>query len=491
MKKKMTLNQKLWLVLLIATLVIAACDNGNKTETENPDQVIPTPTPIEKTYTIELKDGALKFNVKYMALPDAVPPAYLEYLKERLEAIAGSASLTNQISIENLIINGDVFTIIVENTGDVYEYLIWDATARVFKLHYDWISTATELDLSLGMMRSVFNSVTLVTVIIEDGLQLALINNGTAYAVSGGTVVGDIIIPAIYNEKPITRILAKAFENCTGLTSIKIPDGVTSIGDSAFYYCTSLTSINIPDGVTSIGDSVFLRCSSLTSINIHDSVTSIGNSAFSNCSSLTSITIPSSVTSIGYDAFRGCSRSLTSITVDNSNTAYYSEGNCLIDKSNSTLILGCKTSVIPDGVTSIGNNAFSSCNGLTSIIIPSSVISIGNGAFYNCLGLTSINILDGVTSIGDAAFTACNSLSSITIPSSVTIIGNNAFYHCMFLTSVTFNCSISSSNFSSDDPFPGDLRDKYFIEGGGIGSYTRTLTGNWGTDALSGTWTKQ
>ena len=128
-------------------------------------------------------------------------------------------------------------------------------------------------------------------------------------------------------------ISAFAFSGCSSLTSITIPDSVTSIGRSAFSYCSKLTNITIPDSVTSIGSYAFDGCSGLTSITIPESVTSIGDFAFSNCHGLTSITIPESVTSIGDFAFRGCSR-LTSIT-------------------------------IPNSVTSIGDNAFSGCSRLT------------------------------------------------------------------------------------------------------------------------------
>ena len=111
-----------------------------------------------------------------------------------------------------------------------------------------------------------------------------------------------------------TKVIADdAFNGCSRMTSIEIPDSVTSIGDSAFRACSSLTSVVIGDSVTSIGDSAFRAGNSLTSIEIPDSVTSIGWMAFSNCSSLTSIEIPDSVTSIGGYAFADCS-SLTSIT---------------------------------------------------------------------------------------------------------------------------------------------------------------------------------
>ena len=167
-------------------------------------------------------------------------------------------------------------------------------------------------------------------------------------------------------------------------------------------------------------------------------VKEIKDSAFSYQTRLKSITLPDSVTSIGNDAFYGCS-GLTSIFVDKRNTKYHSAGNCLIETATKTLILGCKTSVIPtDGsVTSIGNYAFYDCTGLTSITIPDSVTHIGDYAFSYCTGLTSVIIGNNVTSIGGGAFRDCTGLTSITIPDSVTSIGFSAFRGCSSLESIT------------------------------------------------------
>ena len=249
-------------------------------------------------------------------------------------------------------------------------------------------------------------------------------------------------IPSSLKSVTVTggNILYGAFYNCTGLTSITIPDGVTSIDSSAFSGCTGLTSVTIPNSVKSIGESAFSGCTGLTSISVavgntkyhsegnciieteskkliigcknsiipaDGSVTSIGFGAFSDCKGLTSITIPNSVTSIGSSAFSGCT-GLTSIT-------------------------------IPNSVTSIGSSAFSYCTGLTSITIPNSVTTIGSSAFSGCTGLTSITIPNSVTSIGGSAFRGCSGLTSITIPNSVTSIDNYTFYNCTGLTSITFN----------------------------------------------------
>ena len=251
-------------------------------------------------------------------------------------------------------------------------------------------------------------------------------------------------ITSVTIEEGVTSIGNSAFADCTGLTSIEIPSSVTSIGESAFNYCPGLTSIEISSSVTSIGDYAFEYCD-LTSIEIPSSVTSIGESAFGSCSGLTSIEIPSSVTSIGERAFRGCT-GLTSIVVDEGNTIYDSRGNChaIIETASNTLIAGFKNTIIPEGVTSIGNSAFYHCYGLTSIEIPSSVTSIGESAFFYCKGLTSIEIPSSVTSIGYYAFAHCTVLTSIEIPSSVTSIGNYTFYHCDGLTSIEIPSSVTS-----------------------------------------------
>jgi len=402
-----------------------------------------------------------------------------------------------------------------------------------------------------------------------------------------GTKTAVNIPPRIQNL-PVTGIGKNAFRGNDKITSVTIPDRVTSIGDGAFWNCgltnvtignsvtvigrnafcnTSLTSVTIPDNlteigegafcagqlaeinvssgnsayilengvlynkdkttlilypprktgssfiipisVTSIGDYAFRGCTSLTNVTIPDSVTSIGESAFGDCTGLTNITIPAGVTSIEGGAFGG--DSLTAINVAAGNSAYTSEDGVLYNKNKTTLIQypAGKTGssfTIPDSVTSIGSSAFGGTS-LTSITIPNSVTSIGDyafcycrsltsvtfeptskvtsigeSAFSDCTGLTSVIIPDSVTGIGRLAFAYCTSLASVTIGNGVTRIMDNVFFWCTRLTSVTFGSTIAPGNFSSDDSFPGDLRDKYLA--GGKGTYTRP-NGN------SRTWTKK
>ena len=251
----------------------------------------------------------------------------------------------------------------------------------------------------------------------------------------------------------VTSIGNCAFWFCSSLTSVTIPEGVTSIGYEAFRGCSALTSITIPESVTSIGDYAFYGCSSLTSITIPESVTSIGDGAFIGCSALTSITIPKGVTSIGNGAFSDCS-SLHEIIVDDENSDFTSIKGALYSKDITELYC-CPAGLmetsftIPETVTSIGSNAFNGCSSLTSVTIPESVTSIGSNAFNGCSGLTSVTIPDGVTSIEYCAFLLCSRLTSVTIPEGVISIGGRAFWFCSSLTSITIPESVTSIGYDA------------------------------------------
>ena len=198
-------------------------------------------------------------------------------------------------------------------------------------------------------------------------------------------------LESITISQGVTSIGEYAFDSCTSLASIAIPSGVTSIGNNTFFCCTSLESVTIPSSVANIGTRAFSHCESLENITISQGVTSIGDYAFSDCYSLESIMIPQGVTSIGNDMFGKC-ESLESIIVDENNSVYDSRDNCnaIIETSTNTLISGCKNTVIPSSITSIGKEAFFGRESLYSITIPSSVTSIGWAAFANCCNLADV-----------------------------------------------------------------------------------------------------
>ena len=224
------------------------------------------------------------------------------------------------------------------------------------------------------------------------------VDNGVVYTnfdydewanASSEALTGDLVLPsdgiitsigdAQYDED-YNLTGRHGFTACYNLTSITIPNSVTTISDGAFYE-SGITSIEIPSSVTSIGASAFDWCNNLTSVVLGEGVTTIGESVFSGCSSLTSVVIPNSVTAISDFAFNQCSN-LTSVTIGS-------------------------------GVTTIGWRAFCECSSLTSIEIPNGVTSIGDTAFFLCSNLTSIVISDSVTSIDSSAFERCDNLANV------------------------------------------------------------------------------
>jgi hypothetical protein len=293
---------------------------------------------------------------------------------------------------------------------------------------------------------------------------------------------GNVVIPGTIDGKAVTSIGDSAFYQCSSMTSVSLPNSITIIGWSAFYDCSQLTSVSIPSSVSFIGDSAFSDCSSLASVSFPNGLKSIGSNAFQSCLSLGSVTIPSSVLSIGQLAFSNC-ESLTTIFVDPGNPNYASSNGVLYDKNMSVLMQcpGGKTGTVtvPEGVIDIWNQAFDVCTSLHAIEVdpynqdyasiggvlydkytthlircpggkagafqlPEGVSSIGINAFSHCHSLTSIIMSEGVTSIGIAAFFDCPSLVSVTIPGSMTKVPMWAFYGCTGLTSVTMPSNITS-----------------------------------------------
>ncbi len=211
------------------------------------------------------------------------------------------------------------------------------------------------------------------------------------------------------------------------------------------YRYTEIKEVIVEEGIEHIGKYAFYGFYVAEKVTLPTTLRTIGDHAFEHCTSFESITIPNSVTTIGEDAFARCS-SLESIKVESGNTIYDSRDNCnaIIETATSKLIAGCKKTVIPNSITTIGENAFSQCDSLESIIIPNSVTTIGYGAFWLCSSLKSVTIPNSVTTIENIAFAGCSSLESVTIPNSVTNIGGQAFDGCTSLESITIPNSVKT-----------------------------------------------
>ena len=323
----------------------------------------------------------------------------------------------------------------------------------------------------------------------EDGLfEYEVEENGTGSEYQCGVRItrykgpdsGEVVIPKTIGGYEVKWIGSewedKAFQGCTGITSIVIPDSVISIDRSAFSGCTSLTEIVIPDSVTEIGRSAFEGCTSLSKVKLSKNLTGIGSGVFSGCTSLAEITIssdnknfssvdgvlfskdmstllvypagskrstyivPDGVTEIGNDAFYRCT-SLSKVQLSNGLTKIgnYAFRDCI----NLTEI------TIPDSVTSIGRFAFSGCTSLSKVDLPKNLTGIYSGVFSGCTSLAEITIPDSVTEIGDSAFSDCTSLAELTIPDGVTEIGYDAFCYCTSLSKVKLPNSLTTIGYSA------------------------------------------
>ena len=307
----------------------------------------------------------------------------------------------------------------------------------------------------------------------RDLINLDLGNNisiVSEYMFSGCDSLENLIIP-----NNIVKIEKNAFGSCKNLTNIVFGNNLERIEDSAFSNCTNLKEIVIPKNITYIDEYAFISCSNLTRINVEEnnpiydsrencnaiietsknrlilgckntlipnSITTIGGKSFYGRENLTSIYIPSSINKIEVTAFVNCIN-LSNIIVDEKNTTFDSRNNCnaIIKTSDNTLVIGCQNTIIPNGITSIGPQAFHGCKNLTTISLPNSITKIGTKAFASS-GLVNILLPQDLTYIGDTAFYDCRNLTNITIPDKVIAIYSTTFRLCTNLTEVTIGTSV-------------------------------------------------
>lgn len=237
-----------------------------------------------------------------------------------------------------------------------------------------------------------------------------------------------IIIPPMYNGKPVTTILEDGFSNAQNLKEIILPETITSIEARAFKDCINLNNINLPDGITTISNEAFSCCTNLSNITIPNSVTSIGVGAFGGCG-FTSITIPASVTYVGENAFASqikkvyydgtiaswCNIKFDTYGLDSmgyTNTNPLTEADEFYVKASSGEYELIQDLVIPEGVETIGDCAFFHYNGLRSVTLPSTLKTIGACAFA-CTDITSITFPNGVETVEELAFEYCSSLTEV------------------------------------------------------------------------------
>lgn len=358
----------------------------------------------------------------------------------------------------------------------------WRTSAPVTPLPFSSLRTACARCAPLLML--------LLTAAAPAQAQLTYITNNDAIVISGYTgPAGEVVIPASINGLRVTTIGRWAFIDCTSLTSVVIPDTVTSIEGwgragfsfGAFNGCTGLTNVSLGNNVTNIGLSVFRGCTSLARVTLPQSLCTIEGDAFSRCTSLASIHISKNVSSIADGAFSGCT-GLVEITVDPENAFYSSVDGVLFDRNQTLLLLypSSKTGAyaIPQNVRTINNGAFEDCVHLTSLWVPAAVSDILWDNFVGCSSLTAIDVdpdnssyasLEGVlfdeshttlvrypaarvssyvipqsvVGIESKAFQGCAALTDVSIPSTVTNVEYRAFYSCISLTSVMIPNSVT------------------------------------------------
>ncbi len=381
-------------------------------------------------YAMFAKDG-----IKSVSL-DEKTIAIKNYLFEN------NTSLTKATLNENLaLIGSSVFSgcsslseLSVGSKLSSIDYAAFDSTALISAFNSsedDLLYLSPESDPSVSYL-----------IASKSKLEKATLKKGTRLLATGAFSMNDSLTSVTLNDD-LSFLGSSSFEKCSKLASIVIPDSVTEIRDCCFQNCGLLSSVTLPKNLDRISDSTFAKCKSLKSIELPSSLKVIGDLAFSEAG-LTAVSIPNSIENIEYNAFLKC-QDIVEIKMTGDNDKYQVTGNCVIEKENHTMVLGCKASVIPsDGsVKVLGKYIFSGLTDFTSVSVPSSVTEIGENCFMNCTNLTQVTLNEGLKKIDDYAFEICSNLSSLVLPSSLTSIGRQAFERCNALSSIVIPSSVT------------------------------------------------
>lgn len=295
--------------------------------------------------------------------------------------------------------------------------------------------------------------------VVIDGLKYALDRAaGTARVIrnveSGkSTYSGAVVVPSSVDYEGSSYAVVALGDSCfygsNELTSVDLPESVSSLGKACFSGCATLSDVRLPGGLTSLPEQCFSGCYRLAGLALPEGLTSLGSHCFSGCQSLSDITLPAGLTSLGEQCFNGC-RALSSVNVPQGVTAlpYRCFNDCL-NLTDVTLpegltslgdesfrYAGFKRIDFPQSLTSIGQRCFVGCENLASVRWPEAITHIPAGCFFGCYGLTYLNLPEGVTFVGDQSFAWCTNLATVDLPKSLTTLIFYSFYNCDALTSI-------------------------------------------------------
>ncbi len=300
-----------------------------------------------------------------------------------------------------------------ENRFKISETVIdlWDYASEIDKTYTFTVTSLQAIENSENYITSEASSPIEYTLTPTEGLVFNMIKNGAAYEVAAEdpeTLSGRVVIPEEYDGLQVTQIAEKGFIDCKEITSILMPSSIRNISTEAFAYCEKLERMQLSKNTATIENFAFYGCKALTAFELPEDTKTVGSGIFAFCNNL------------------------TTLTVDEENTTYISEGNCIIHKKSNTVVAGCKTSVIPKKIKTIGEASFFGCQ-VDKIELPAGITIIEQAAFMRS-SISSLELPSALKEIGVQAFQECQHLSYVAIPKTVRTIGAQAFYKTVGLT---------------------------------------------------------